>query len=161
MRKYISLLFAAIALAVSCEQYDHTPIWDKLNDHEQRIQTLEELCGQLNTNIESLKSIITALQANDYITNVVAIVEGGKEIGYTFYFSKSDPVTIYHGSNGADGSAPKVSIRKAADGEYYWTADGEWMTDDEGNMIPAVVEDDPNGEYITPQFRVADGKWYV
>ena len=103
MRKYISLLFAAIALAVSCEQYDHTPIWDKLNDHEQRIQTLEELCGQLNTNIESLKSIITALQANDYITNVVAIVEGGKEIGYTFYFSKSDPVTIYHGKDGSDG----------------------------------------------------------
>jgi lysophospholipase L1-like esterase len=70
-------------------------------------------------------------------------------------------VTIYHGTDGVDGSAPKVSIRKAQDGEYYWTADGEWMTDENGEMIPAVVADDPDGEYVTPQFRVADGKWYV
>ena len=106
MKKLISLLFGTIVLAVSCDKYDHTPIWDKLNDHEERILTLEELCGQLNTNIESLKSIIAALQNNDYVTNVVAIVEGGKEIGYTLYFSKSDPVTIYHGKDGKGKRKP-------------------------------------------------------
>ena len=35
------------------------------------------------------------------------------------------------------------------------------MTDENGEMIPAVVADDPDGGYVTPQFRVADGKWYV
>ncbi|MBO5708014.1 MAG: hypothetical protein J6S01_01635, partial [Bacteroidales bacterium] len=37
---------------------------------------------------------------------------------------------------------------------------GEWLTDDNGNMISATVAD-PDGRYITPQFRVADGVWYV
>ena len=157
--KKITTIVLAILSAISCTNLDE--VWAELRDHEERIQKLEALCNKLNSNVEAIQTILTALEQNDYVTDIVKVMEGGVEVGYSITFAKGGTVTIYHGSNGADGSAPKVSIRKAADGEYYWTADGEWMTDDEGNMIPAVVADDPNGEYITPQFRVADGKWYV
>jgi lysophospholipase L1-like esterase len=114
--------------------------------------------------VEAIQTILTALEQNDYVTDIVKVMEDGVEVGYSITFAKGGTVTIYHGtdgSDGKDGAAPQISIKKAQDGEYYWTADGEWMTDENGEMIPAVVADDPDGEYITPLFRVADGKWYV
>ena len=154
--KKITTIVLAILSAISCTNLDE--VWAELRDHEERIQKLEALCNKLNSNIEAMQVVLTALEQNDYVTDVVKVVENGVEVGYSITFAKGGNVTIYHGSNGADGSAPKVSIRKAADGEYYWTADGEWMTDDEGNMIPASVPEDSDGEYVTPQFRVSDGK---
>ena len=156
---FTTILCSMLLLAVSGCQ--HEDIWNELREHEQRIEQLEKQCRELNTNIEAIQAILTAIQQNDYVTEVMKIMEDGIEVGYSITFAKGGTVTIYHGTNGADGAAPKVSIRKAQDGEYYWTADGEWMTDENGEMIPAVVADDPNGEYITPLFRVADGKWYV
>lgn len=52
-------------------------------------------------------------------------------------------LAIYHGTN---GSAPKVGIQKAVDGQYYWTTDGEWLTDDAGEKIPAAVPSE-DGKY--------------
>ena len=137
MKKLFTIFFAALLAIVSCNRYDE--ICEQLSDHEARIQKLEALCNKLNSNIEAMQVVLTALGQNDYITDVVKVVENGVEVWYSITFAKGGTVTLYHGSNGADGSAPKVSIRKAADGDYYWTSDGEWMTDDEGNMIPASV----------------------
>ena len=156
---FTTILCSMLLLAVSGCQ--HEDIWNELREHEQRIEQLEKQCRELNSNVEAIQAILTAIQENDYVTEIMKIMENGVEVGYSITFAKGGTVTIYHGSDGADGAAPKVSIRKAQDGEYYWTVDGEWMTDENGEMIPAVVADDPNGEYVTPQFRVADGKWYV
>ena len=71
---------------ISCE-FDDSEIWDKLDEHEERIQSLEVLCRQMNTNIESLQSILAALQQNDYVTGVAPIMEGKIVIGYTITFS--------------------------------------------------------------------------
>jgi uncharacterized protein (TIGR02145 family) len=164
MKKHIFLLMAVIATMVSCAKFDYEAIFEQLRDHEERIQKLETMCNQLNTNITALQAILEAISGNDYVTNVVKIMENGKEIGYSISFAKSGTVTIYHGadgSNGSDGAAPKIGIRKASDGEYYWTADDEWLTDESGAKIPASVPNDPDGKYITPSFRVAEGEWYI
>ena len=161
MKKYILLLLATIALAVSCDVFDHTSIWDKLNEHEQRIEELEKACSRLNSNVEALQTILGALQGNDYVTNVTKIMEDGVEVGYSITFAKGGTVTIYHGTDGEDGGAPKIGIKKASDGQYYWTADGEWLTAEDGEKIPAAYADGGDGRYITPQFRVDDGAWYV
>ena len=151
------LLLLSIALILSaCTGYDDSEIWDKLRNHEERIEALETLCNRLNTNMESFQTLLSAVQNNDYVTNVVALMEGSNVIGYTISFAKSGPVTIY---NGTDGQTPKVGIQKASDGQYYWTADGEWLTDEAGEKIPATV---PDGEkYTTPQLRIADDNWYI
>ena len=145
----------------SCNTADYDAILEQLRDHEERIQKLESLCNQLNSNIEAVQTILEALEQNDYITDITKITEAGIEIGYSITFAKGGTVNIYHGSNGSDAPAPKISIRKASDGEYYWTADDEWLTDENGNKIPATVPDDPDGQYITPHFRVAEGIWYI
>ena len=125
---------------VSCTEYDEVAMWNKNEDMGSRLATLEELCSQLNTNIVSLQQIVEALQGNDYVTGVVPVVENGETVGYTISFSKSGPVTIYHGKkgeNGQNGTTPVIGVEQDTDGLYYWTLDGEWLTDDEGSKILA------------------------
>ena len=157
MKKYILLLLATLALAISCTRFDDSAIWEELLNHKERIEKLETECNRLNININSLQDILEALQANDYVTDIVKIMESGVEVGYSITFAKNGTVTIYHGAN---GTAPKVGIQKAADGQYYWTSDGEWLTNEEGDKIPAAVPSE-DGKYITPQFRIAEGVWYI
>lgn len=86
MRRLFVLLMMPMLSAVSCNKFDDTQIWDKLNDHEKRISALEELCRKMNTNIDALQTIVEALQKNDYITAVAPVTEGGVEVGYTIPF---------------------------------------------------------------------------
>lgn len=158
MKKLLTILLAAITMAVSCDI--HKDIWNELRDHEQRIEQLEKQCRELNSNVQAMQTVLAALQQNDYVTEVMKIMEDGVEVGYSITFAKAGTITIYHGVDGTDGDAPSIGVKKASDGSYYWTSNGEWLSDDNGNMIPATVSD-PDGGYVTPQFRVADGVWYV
>ncbi len=140
MRKIITCMILGLLSLVSCTEYDEVAMWNKNEDMGSRLATLEELCSQLNTNIVSLQQIVEALQGNDYVTGVVPVVENGETVGYTISFRKSGPVTIYHGKkgeNGQNGTTPVIGVEQDTDGLYYWTLDGEWLTDDEGSKILA------------------------
>ena len=148
-------MFALVgAMFVSCDDYDDTDLWNSVNDLEDRVTALEELCGRLNNDISALQSVVNALQQNDYITSVEPLTEGGKEVGYVINFSKSGSVTIYHGEDGAQGEQgaqgdsyiPEFGVKKDTDDVYYWTLDGEWVTDAEGNKIPAQGPKGDQGE---------------
>ena len=184
------ILFAlSLISVVACSKFDDSAIWDELNKHEDRIVKLETLCNQMNTNIASLQTIIIALQSNDYVVNIAPIMEGSKEIGYTITFAKNGSITIYHGKDGEngkdgqngtngtdgkdgqdgedgkDGYTPKIGVKQHTDGEYYWTLDGNWLLDDNGNMIPTTGEDGKDGKEgkdgITPQLKIEEGYWYL
>ena len=142
--------------AVSCQ---HEEIWDKLNDHEQRIEQLEKLCKELNANVMAMQAVLTALQSNDYVTEVMKVLENGVEVGYCLTFAKAGTVTLYHGTDGADAVTLKIGVKKASDGAYYWTSGDDWLTTDDGSKIPATVASE--GAYVTPQFRVVEDAWYV
>ena len=75
------MLMMPMLSAVSSSKFDDTHICDKLNDHERRISALEELCCNMNTNIDALQTIVEALQINDYITAVAPVTEGGVDVG--------------------------------------------------------------------------------
>lgn len=157
MKKLLTLFAIALAVVVSsCSKFDDSAIWDKLNeqeqtlnDHEKRIAALEELCKQMNTNINALQTLVEALEKRDYITNVSPVREDGVVVGYTISFASSDTITIYNGkdgNNGTGGYTPQIGVKKDADGLYYWTLDGEWLLDDNGNKIKAVGEDGRDGQ---------------
>ena len=71
MKKLLSLVFCGLLLFGCSDKYDDSALRNDLNDLENRVEKLEELCKQMNTNISSLQTIITALQNNDYITSVL------------------------------------------------------------------------------------------
>ena len=129
------MIFGLLSL-ISCTEYDEIAIWNKSEYIDSRLAALEELCSRMNTNITSLQLIVEALQGNDYVTGVTPVVENGKTIGYTITFIKSGPVTIYHGKDGQQGTAPVIGIKQDG-GIYYWTFDGEWLTDDRGDRVMA------------------------
>ena len=209
MKKLLLLFSAALTmLFVGCSQFDDSRIWDAIDeledlfkDLDDRVEELEEACEKMNTNIEALQTLVTALQNHDTITSIAPIKQGDKIIGYTISFSKSEPITIYHGTDGKDGAdgedgkdgadgkdgyTPTIGVAQDEDGAYYWTLDGEWLLDENGNKIKAVGTDGKDGEDgedgangndgsngengengadgkdgITPQLEIRDGYWYI
>ena len=155
-------LFAVVALT-SCK-YDDDDLWNSVHGLENRVAKLEELCKQMNTNISSLQTIVTALQNNVYVTGTTPLMKDGKEIGYTITFSKGNPITIYHGKDGQDGEdgiTPTISVKKDTDGVYYWTLNGEFIVVD-GGKIQAEGKDGTNGTNgTTPQFKIENDYWFV
>ena len=86
------------------------------------------------------------------------------------------------GQNGADGkdgqdgssSTPVIGVAQDTDGVYYWTLNGEWLLDDNGNKLPVSGKDGQNGtngsngqdgqngkDGITPQLKIEEGYWYI
>lgn len=178
----IAILFS-ISFTSCGDDYDDSIIIDRVDNLENRVTQLEEICKQINTNISSLQNIVAALENNDYVTSVTPITKDGKEVGYTITFSKSQPITIYHGKDGKDGAdgkdgvngtdgkdgvTPIIGVSKDADGIYYWTLDGKWLLDSDGNKIKAIGTDGQDGESgtdgkdgITPQLKIENNFWYV
>lgn len=164
MKKLLAFaaLFAVVALT-SCK-YDDDDLWNSVHGLENRVAKLEELCKQMNTNISSLQTIVTALQNNVYVTGATPLMQDGKEIGYTITFSKGNPITIYHGKDGQDGedgTTPTIGVKKDTDGVYYWTLNGEFIMV-EGGKIKAEGKDGTNGTNgTTPQFKIENDYWFV
>lgn len=160
---YAIALLSAVTLS-SCSQYDDTLLQNRVGTLEADVKKLKELCSQMNTNISAMQSIVNAIQNNDYVTGVAPVMKNGVEIGYTILFSKSNSITIYHGTDGRDGTdgkdgkdgrdgidgtngyTPVIGVQKDSDGVYYWTLDGKWLTDISGNKIKAVGKDGKDGK---------------
>lgn len=173
MKKLLSLLMCGLLLFGCSDKYDDSALRNDLSDLENRVTKLEELCKQMNTNISSLQTIITALQNNDYITSVTPITNDGKIVGYTITFAKNNSITIYNGTDGKDGVdgsngedgkdgvTPTIGVKQDADGVYYWTLNGEFIMVD-GGKIQAEGKDGINGTNgTTPQFKIENDYWFV
>ena len=186
MKKLLSLLVCGLLLFGCSDKYDDSALRNDLNDLENRVAKLEELCKQMNTNISSLQTIVTALQSNDYITSVTPITNDGKIVGYTITFAKNNSITIYNGTDGKDGVdgsngedgkdgvTPTIGVKQDTDGVYYWTLNGDWLKDDKGNKIKAEGtdgkdgadgsggEDGTNGkDGVTPKLEIREGYWWI
>ena len=164
MKKLLSLVFCGLLLFGCSDKYDDSALRNDLNDLENRVTKLEELCKQMNTNISSLQKIVEALQDNLSISKVEQISDG-----YIIHFSDGSTATIKNGKNSED--APIIGVKKDTDGIYYWTLDGEWLTDEKGNKVKAQGtdgkdgvdgEDGTNGkDGITPQLKIENGRWML
>ena len=182
---HLLLLGITLCLLSAC----HDDIWDAIDGLDSRVTKLEELCKEMNTNITSLQTIVDVLQSNDFITSIVEIKKDGKVVGYTITFGKHDPITIYHGQDGKDGQngtngkdgadgkdgqngadgkdgiTPVIGVAQDTDGVYYWTLNGEWLLDDNGNKLPVSGKDGQNGadgkDGITPLLKIENGYWYI
>ena len=182
MKKLFTIL-SIVAICLSSCSYDDTDLTNRVENLENRVTALEKLCKEMNANIDAMAAILEALETHDYITGVTPITKDGETVGYTITFAKGEPVTIYHGEDGKDGAdgtdgvngadgkdghSPIVGVRQDSDGIYYWTLDGEWLLDDDGNKIKAVGIDGANGsngtngvDGITPQLKIENEYWYI
>ena len=160
--KIIQKLFIVLTASVTFTAcYDDTELWSELERHERRIAKLESLCGELNTNITALQTIVEALQKNAYVTDVVPISKDGETVGYTIKFTTLPSITVYCGEEiGYDNEeyVPVIGVSLANDGIYYWTINGEWLLDDDGNRIPTTGKDGADGTNGSDGRDGADGE---
>ena len=172
-------MFCGLLLFGCSDKYDDSALRNDLNDLENRVTKLEELCKQMNTNISSLQKIVEALQDNLSISKVEQISDG-----YIIHFSDGSTATIKNGKDSED--APIIGVKKDTDGIYYWTLDGKWLTDEKGNKVKAQGTDGKDGvdgedgndgvdgedgvdgtngkdgkDGITPQLKIENGRWML
>lgn len=135
--RYLSAaLLAAALMAVNSCQFDDSKIWDSITDLEQRIEKLEKISQEVQTDLESLKTIISKLQESITVDSITE-----EENGYTITFSDGSSISI---SNGEDGYTPPTITIVEEDGNFWWAykyPDGttEFLLDGDGNKIPATV----------------------
>lgn len=159
---WIALLLAGMSFGMgSCMKEDIDDLRKELQEHDDRLTSLEEWQKSVNTSISSLQSLVEALEDKDYVTGVTPLADGS---GYEISFLKSGTITIKHGEK---GDTPVISVKQDTDGKYYWTVNGEWLLDSDNNKMPVTGEKgeqgDPGTSAIAPQVRInpTSNEWEI
>ena len=179
MKRFLSILSLVVFGFASMSCYDDSELWETVEDLDGRVQTLEDLCTKLNSNLTALSTLVQSMEKGDYVVSVSPLKEGSVEVGYRIVFKENGPVDIYHGQdgadgkdgqdgtdgkdgqngtdgeNGADGKTPEFGPKKDMDELYYWAVDGEFVLDAEGKKIPLVTVG------ATPQLKIEEETWFV
>ena len=143
------VLFIYTRLACSCIQNDDSTLWNRLQEHEDKITQLSRACKSINSNIEALPVILQSVQNGDSICDIHSVFEDGQEIGYSITFEDGRKCVVYTNVFSIT-SIPAIGLSKD-NGVYYWTLNDKWLTDSEYNRI-AVTE-------TSLILRIRDAKW--
>ena len=147
MKRIQRILLTAIITIVAPAFTACTDYQDEINALDFRITVLENLVRQLNSDLESMQVIVNAMEEGDYITNVTENSQG-----YIITFNKSGAVVIkdgkdgQNGRDGKDAQIPDISVKQGEDGYWYWTLNGEYITNSNGESVRANGKDGLDGK---------------
>ena len=154
----ILLSFFIVLTTFSCQETkndtDLEEIRQQLKEHEMEIQALKLAVERINQDISSIRAILSEISAGGYVTSVAVDSQDEVIAGYTLSFTDGRGVYL-RTSTDSDNPAPSVSVKKNADGCYYWTLNGDWLLNAEGGLIPA--SDDSS----YPLLRSEEAGWSV
>jgi len=167
MKKLISLMAPLLALLLSTAacSYDDKDLWNAVDDLDYRVEALEEAVKKLTEQTSALQGL---LDGKLFIESVEDDGNGTRTIHLISASGELSTIVITDGTDGEDGedgkspSAPNIGVERDADGNYFWTIDGEPLLDADGNQVPVNGTDGSNGtDGKTPTFKIEDGKWWV
>ena len=163
MKKILFAICSAMLAFCACQDIEE--LTGRVDDLENRVTYLEELCKDINSNVALIQAFVTAHENDLYIKNVTEVSDG-----FTVTFTNGLTYTLKNGEKGNKGDkgpqgdqgiqgpkgedavAPVVSVKLDTDGGYYWTLNGEWLMVD-GKKVSALG--------VTPQLKIQDGKWMI
>jgi thiol-disulfide isomerase/thioredoxin len=144
------------ALLFSCTDLDD--INRRLDEHEQRLNALELSVAVVNRDIQSLQQLLDAQSKKIGVVSYEPLPDNS---GYQLLMSDGSKITLYNGKAGADGKdgkdgiTPVIGVKEDTDGLLYWTLNGEFLCDADGNKVRATGSDG-----VTPILQVnANGQW--
>lgn len=161
MKRSVLYLFlvAIISFGIAgCSSYDDSAIKEEIENLDKRLKTVESQILQINDNLSSYVRTLNAIESQDRIESVTPLDD---DTGYIIKFTKAGEIIIHNGDKGKDGEdgedghSPVIGVRQDSDGTYYWTIDGEFVKDGDGNNIAATAH------ISTPRVQLSsDGKHY-
>ena len=152
----VVLAFIAV-FANSCSKYDDSEIQDEIRQLQEKVNSLEKQCENINDNISQLNQLVKAQLDNDPVTSVRELPNS---TGFELELLSGKKITLSNGLAGKDntGNAPVVGIRQYEDGVWYWTLDNEFIVV-EGKMLKVYGADGVRG--VVPMVKVEAGYWLV
>ena len=138
-------------------------VQDELDETHAKLKALQDVAAVANNELTALSKIVSLLDDSHTIDPVSLKMT---DDGYEVTFRDGKTIVIPFGKDGVDGrTLIPVGVKQDEDSLYYWTVDGEWLTDDEGNKMRAGATDGAAGEAgadgIVPQIKVEDGSWWI
>lgn len=134
---------------VACEKYDDSQLSGRVEGLENRVDKLEQLVADLNTNVASMTKLVKAFQEESRIERIEQI-EGGYKIVLA---DGKGEMTI------KNGEKPVIGVEiDGSTGVCYWTVDGKRMLVD-GKEVPATMTPEIKVEGGSFWFRVNGGEW--
>jgi len=185
MKKSFSFSVLALIAYIACSiaTTSCTDYQDEIDALKRRVDTLYIIIDRTNDNVDAIQTILEASSNNWVITGIVQVdpEQDPAGIGYSVIsFGKIDPktgklsdksddkkvITLHNGKDGADATAPDIAPRQdPSDGQWYWTIDGDWLTDDgtpTGTRIPVTGKDGQDGISTAPILDVNEnGEWVI
>lgn len=153
MKHLFLFLMVVASVMTGCNNDDIDELRAKTDDLDARVTALEEMQQTLWDNIQALQAIINDASF-DYVTGVTALADGS---GYQLTFKRGNPIVIKHGKQGEKGDAPNLGAKQDADGEYYWTLDGEFLLAADGSKLPVRGEKGETGAMGPAGITLSDG----
>lgn len=145
----VAMLLLGTLLFVACEKYDDSQLSGRVNGLETRVDKLEKLVADLNTNVASMTKLVKAFQEESRIERIEQI-EGGYKIVLA---DGKGEMTI------KNGEKPVIGVEiDGSTGVCYWTVDGKRMLVD-GKEVPATMTPEIKVEGGSFWFRVNGGEW--
>jgi len=150
------LLFAVTAMTMlssGCKNYDDDidGLKTDVTDLKGRVSNLESQATKINSNLEKLSVLATAVEKNFYITEVKTTADG-----YELTLSNGRKITLQNGADNTLGmaSSPNVTMIQL-DGVYYWTIDGMLIPGSDGKPMQAT------GQAPKVRFNSVTNKWEI
>lgn len=135
-------------------------VQEELAETHAKLAALQERVAFANQSLTALDAILSKLD-DKHTIDPASFKE--TEDGYEVSFRDGKTIFIPYGKDGSDGrTLIPVGVKLADDGLYYWTVDGTWVLDAEGNKMRAGATDGADGADGTmPQIKVEDGFWWI
>ena len=142
LTQFPCLLIMIAFCLTACDKYNYT---NDLQGLGSRVEDLEKKVLEAGEQIELLNEIILTINTNGYITDITDNGDGT----YTIKFNTDKTYTLRNGHVGKDGKSSTLDMgvkQDPKDGKWYWTLNGDWLLDGDGNKMPAGAKDGQDGK---------------
>ena len=149
--------YIIITLADDDDDDTNNPVYRIPTDYV--ISDLQQQIDAITNDIKTIEIVVNAVQNAEYIKSVTPVYDGMVEIGYEIVFAKytveggetTRKTTIYHGTAGTNGTVIGAAYDEAS-GTWYWTIDGQPLTDSDNQLVPLKGQNGVDG--VTPQMNI-------
>jgi len=143
----ILLLVAMVGFFSSCKEY-----YDDMENLGERVVKLEESALDFTNETNRLTTIVGILSGQNQIKNVYQNADGIWVI--EFDNDSLESILLHDGAKGATGDAfdfNTLGVRDSTNGRTYWTSDGDWILDANGNPVELIVVNGQDATSVDPR----------